>query len=149
MENQKVLGIDITGTLVHHQSRQWLPMMVEFLEAMRDNNWECVAVTYWPKPVAKRIIGGKAGWLEIFTPGQKGPFMKGLVASYPPDTQFAFIDDKPDNVISVSKEAGTSVRVVGFAGSGEYMPMLAGTCADLGIELASSTDDLFALFDLN
>jgi hypothetical protein len=54
-----------------------------------------------------------------------------------------FVDDKPANLASVLSACGGEVRVVGFVGSGRYVPELSNWCRCHGVELALSPVDLF------
>lgn len=137
--------INFSGTLVKHINGEKIPMMQEVLNALANSNWN-ISVFSKSSEVAVRNVMKSAGIVfagNILT--LKHDSLGALLSEQLEGVgggDIILIDDNPENLLSVKKECEDSVRVIGFAGSGKYLPEISSACRGEGIELALSPVDL-------
>jgi hypothetical protein len=138
--------IDLKGVVINHNTGRALPLMHLFLRGLIQKGWSLSILTSYSTQKAEYLMR-KAGLPTDIPILSSAGTEKGLILSEEvrrfSSGQFMFLDDKPDNLASVRKRCGDSVRVIGFVGSRKYCPQLSEWCFHNEVELALSVPDLF------
>lgn len=137
---------DYRGTILDHKSdRDLVPGMENILSALKKENIPMALVSRFPKDVLEKRLGSLKKYFgeNIYSGGGKGKleciikFAKKIgIKDF---SQIVFIDDKPDNLVPVSRES--DIFVIGFAGSGKY-PGVGVICRERRIAYAESVEIL-------
>ncbi|MBF0501967.1 MAG: hypothetical protein HQM09_17645 [Candidatus Riflebacteria bacterium] len=139
---------DLSGTILHHNTKRPLPLMPGLLKSLSYNGWSVDIVTDRSEACA-RLLLERAGLdhpypIHSSSFSSKGRIVKGLIDSHSDDTGVSvFIDDRPRHLESVRKHCGDRVRVIGFVGSRLTSPELSRWCHKGKYDMALSPVDLF------
>lgn len=142
----KRVWIDMSGTLIHHETGWVLPRMPEFLHALVENGYEVSILSRYSVESCRYYLrrAGMHVRLPVLTSegSSKGAVIAGMLGDDDDDDDAVFIDDKPDNLESVKHHCGDRVRVIGFVGSHLYTQEITGWCRSRHVELAQSVMEL-------
>lgn len=141
----KYAFFDLSGTVLKYATNRPIPLMPEIMKAMDRAGWKIAIVSNYLADDCKALLENTK---LTFKPkilssayASKGEILKKELQRKQSD-QIIFVDDKPSNLASVMKHCGDKVRIIGFVGSGKYVPQLSDWCAEHKIELALSPSDL-------
>ncbi len=142
---RKILFIDVSGTLIHHETGRAVPVMPELVSSAMEQGWDTVAVSrHSEKDIMSMLTSvnlEERTAIRSSAGSTKGEVVRQEVADR--RAQIAvFVDDKPDNLGGALEVAGDAVRVLGFLGSRKYTPELSTWCRNNRVELALSAVDL-------
>ncbi|MFO0822541.1 MAG: hypothetical protein U0792_05375 [Gemmataceae bacterium] len=138
---------DLTGTLVHHQTWQPIPLMPKLLRSLRERKWELKIVTSWGQEQASlRLVPifAKSGLspadVEVISGSHKRDCVLRFLERAPEDV--IFVDDKPEHLEAVHTLRHPRLRIFGFLGSRKYAPEAGYTACRLGLPYAFTAIDL-------
>lgn len=144
----KVACFDVSGTLVHHVTREPIPLMPMLLHSAWQHGWYLKATTTWGKSAAKEFLTSVCGTgqipacaIEIVSSYDKTEYITRLL-SEDPETRVFFVDDKPEHIEAARQIRDERLRVIGFLGTRKYAPVAGERCSALGIEYALTAIDL-------
>ena len=141
----KTLLFDLLGTLIHHETRQALPMMPFMLRRLAEKDYQVAILTSYDHGSASEIVAG-AGLppLKLFAGSDRADLVRQALSFFQePDTAWYF-DDKPAGLIAVQHSGFHPLqdRVCGFIGSrkycsgSKYSPTLPASCKKNRLPLA-------------
>ena len=139
---------DYRGTLVDHRTDGQIPGTAELLDLLVKKKVRLAVVSRFPPYLLEERLGPLKAYFgkNVFS-SSKGNKLN-CIRAFAADigcsdlSRICFVDDKTANLIPVAR--GSSVRVIGFAGSGKY-PKTADACKEAGIPFAASAEDLTKL----
>ena len=145
---------DLSGTLIHHETRRPIPYMADVLRACARSS-DVYVLSRWSPDSSRAFLmeafGDEAGEFlhcrtdRILYSKNKGVVASAVVAEKGDERCFC-IDDRPDNLKSYLDIRSEAVVPIGFLGSckyaGEGPDRLAGFCMRHSIPLALSAIDL-------
>lgn len=143
----RVACFDITGTLIHHKTREPIPLMPKLLQSLRHGRWEIRIVTSWGESSAEKLLapvilkaGLSASEFQIHSGSDKASVVASILAQGV--DQVIFVDDRPEHIEAVCKVRDPRLRVFGFLGSQKYAPQSGECSAQAGASYALSAIDL-------
>lgn len=143
--SHRLLLVDLSGTLMHHETKRPVALMPELLTSANNEGWSVFVVSRYPAEAIQSSLD-QLGLSDMAVPvssagSNKGKVMAEIVGRH--DAEVAvFIDDKPDNLKSAAEIGNRRLRVIGFIGSRKYTPALSDWCINNSVELALSALDL-------
>jgi FMN phosphatase YigB (HAD superfamily) len=136
---------DFRGVLLDHRTNEdILPGMRELLDALKERGVRLAVVSRFPLEVLRgRIEEHAISGVSLFSSSGRTKLdcIKELANGWGIEDlgSIAFIDDKPENLLSVSQ--GSWVHVIGFLGSGKYL-QARDVCLEHGIPYAENAKEL-------
>ncbi|MFO8084847.1 MAG: hypothetical protein R6U27_11075 [Desulfobacterales bacterium] len=145
-KNLSAICLDYRGTLVDHNNEQELVSgMGNLLDAFKEKNVPMALISRFPADILIERLGSLKKYFKthIYSGGGKEKLncIKIFAQKLQVDdlSQIAFIDDKPNNFLPVSKKS--DIFVIGFKGSGKY-PDAENICREEKIAFAKTSHDI-------
>ena len=142
----KAVCFDYRGVLLDHRTNQdILPGMAALLTALKEKGIMLAVVSRFPLAVLKEqvesLLPAFGGDLRSSSGRTKLDCIQDLADVWQIDDleRISFVDDKPENLLSVSRHS--KVHVIGFRGSGKY-PESRDICIEEGIPFAENVEAL-------
>lgn len=143
--SEKLLFVDLSGTLIHHETQRPVALMPELLASATRQGWTVMAISRYPLESIREMLR-QLGLAESVEPLSSSGTTKGEVI----DRVLArreyeaavFVDDKPENLESAKRLGQAGLRILGFVGSRKYVPRVSEWCYEHRTELALSAIDL-------
>jgi len=142
----KAVCFDFRGVILNHKTNEdILPGMEQLLMKLKTRGLTLTLISLFPAEVLKEMLGPVQRFFgeNIYSSGERGKlacikeFARKSGIEYL--AQIAFVDEKPDNIVSVAR--GSDVFAIGFRGSGKY-PQAHKMCLEEAIAYADNVGEL-------
>lgn len=148
----ELVCFDLRGVIVdHNDDKSVVPGMRELIGDLADRGNKLAIVSSFPPDyVARHLEELQCHFADriLFGSGaSKLDAIRAVAATLNiHESKVAFVEDKPNNLVPVSQNS--SVRVIGFLGSGKYRDSLQKCCDERGLHFACSVEQLRSLLGL-
>ena len=142
----KAVCLDFRGVILDHKTNEdIIPGMEQLLRRLETKGLMLALVSRFPAEVLQGMLGPIQRFFgsHVYSSGEQGKLA--CIREFAKKSgirnlaQIAFVDDKPDNILSVARRS--HVFAIGFRGSGKY-PQARDICAEQGIAYAENVAEL-------
>ena len=142
----KAVCFDFRGVILNHKTnKDIIPGMEQLLRRLKNRGLILALVSRFPAEVLEGMLGPIHRFFgsHIYSSGEQGKLV--CIREFAKRcgirnlAQIAFVDDKPDNIVSVAR--GSDVFAIGFRGSGKY-PQARDICAEESIAYVENIGEL-------